>query len=417
MPLEIARSGRNRAIWLQWRFWVAIARMKGLTEFESKMMDVQSRRLRYEGKAWLLTAGIIAGMMLLVSCSRKVTATPAPESVPVVVARVERQNVPIQIRVIGNVQPYSTVTVRSQVTGELTGVFFRDGQDVKKGDLLFKIDQRSFEAALHQAEATLASDQAQEQNAATQVKRYADLLQEGIIPKEQNDQMMANQQALAATVRADEAAVENAKVQLQYCSIYSPADGRTGNLLVNAGNVVTANSSQLVVINQIRPVYVSFAVPEASLADVRRYASSGELKVQAMIPEEPAAEGTLTFIDNAVDPATGTIRLRGTFPNSDNRLWPGQFVDVVLTLTTKPNAIVVPSAAIQTGQQGPFVFLVKEDKTADVRPVTVGLSTNGESVISQGLEPGEMVVTDGQSRLTQGTRVEIRTGSEQGARK
>ena len=347
-------------------------------------------------------------VLLLSSCNRKVAATPAPEAVPVVVTPVSQKDIPVQIRVIGNVQPYSTVTVRSQVTGQLTSILFKEGQDVKKGDLLFKIDPRSFEAALSQAEAVLERDQAQAQNAVAQGTRYANLLKEGVVSREQYDQMQATQKALQATVNADQAAVENAKVNLQYCSIYSPIDGRTGTLLANQGNLVTADTTQLLVINQIQPVYVTFAIPEASLPNVRKHASSGELRVQAMLPDGPPAEGTLTFIDNAVDPATGTIKLRGTIPNRDARLWPGQFVDVVLTLTVKPQAIVVPSQAVQTRQEGQFVFVIGPDMTAEVRDVEVDTTTNGLSLISKGLRPGEKIVTDGQSRLTQGTHVQIK---------
>jgi multidrug efflux system membrane fusion protein len=373
--------------------------------------DATSQRLiglREKGGGKGAVLALAAAIVLLSSCSRKVTATPGVEAVPVVAATVSQKDVPVQLHAIGNVLPYSTVTVRAQVTGELTGVFFKEGQDVKKGDLLFTLDRRPYEAALNQAEGTLARDLAQAQNADLQARRYATLLEDGVVPKEQYDQMESNRKALEATVRADQAAVENAKVQLQYCSIYSPIDGRTGNLLANQGNLIGANNTSLVVINQVKPIYVSFALPESQLADVRKYASSGELKMQAVIPNEKPSEGALTFIDNAVDLTTGTIKLRGTFPNADELLWPGQFVDVMLGLTVRPRAIVVPSQAVQTGEQGQYVFVIQSNMTAELRPVTVDSTMNGQSVIAKGLQAGEQVVTDGQSRLTAGSKVELR---------
>lgn len=369
------------------------------------------RRLADErGKNLAKPALLVAAVFLLSCRGGKVTATPAEAPVPVIAATVTQKDVPVEVRTIGNVLPYSTVTVRAEVTGQLTGVFFKEGQDVKTGDLLFSIDRRSFEAAVAQVESNLARDMAQLQNAAAQAARYTELLRQGIVSKEQYDQTQANQKALEATAKADEAALENAKVQLQYCSIYSPIDGRTGNLLANQGNLIGANNTPLVVINQLKPIYVAFALPESSLADVRKYQSSGELKVRAEIPNGGPAEGTLTFIDNAVDPATGTIKLRGTFPNADERLWPGLFVDVVLALTVRHGAIVVPSQAVQTGEQGPYVFVIQQDLTAQPKPVSVATAWSGQSVIASGLQAGERVVIDGQSRLKPGTKVQVKSG-------
>ncbi len=331
------------------------------------------------------------------------------EGVPVTVATVIQKTVPVQVRAIGTVEAYSTVTVKSQVEGEIERVYFREGQDVERSDLLFTIDSRPFEAKLKQAEASLAKDIAQAKNAQAQADRYTKLFQDGIVSKEQYDQFRTNADALEAAVRADRAAVENAKVELGYCTIRSPIDGRTGSLMVHQGNVVKANDTTLVVINQISPAYVDFSVPEQYLAAIKRYMTTGKLKVEAIIPndEQHPAQGTLTFVNNAVDSGTGTILLKGTFANSERHLWPGQFVNVVLTLAKRPNAVVVPSQAVQTGQSGQYVFVVKSDHTVDSRPVVLGSSLGGEAVIEKGLQPGETVVTDGQLRLVPRAKVKV----------
>ena len=388
---------------------------------------------------------------------------------PVAVAAVEQKTVPVQIQAIGSVEAYSVVSVRAQVGGELMRVHFKEGQDVKKGDLLFTIDPRPLEAALAQAEANLAKDRVQVQqahavlerdrarvvqsraallrdqtqadNANTQVKRYADLLSRGLIAQEQYDGFKTAADSLAATlradeaditsaeetvradeaavrsaeqgVRADEAAVENAKLQLGYTQIRAPVDGRTGSLMLHEGNIVRAggtSDSTLVVINQIEPVYVSFTVPQQQLPVIKRYMAEGRLTVDATAPGEPRpVKGVVTFVDNAVDPTTGTIRLKATFANEDRRLWPGQFANVALTLATEPDAIVVPSAAVQTGQQGQsYVFVVKPDSTVEARPIVVARTQGSESVVSKGLGKGESVVIDGQTRLVGGAKVDVK---------
>jgi multidrug efflux system membrane fusion protein len=330
----------------------------------------------------------------------------------VLVATVEQKAVPLQLKAIGAVEAYSNVSVKTQVTGELTGVHFKEGADVSKGQLLFTLDKRPFEAALKQAQGMLARDQAQAANARNQANRSRALNQAGVVSKEEYDRMQSEADALDAAVLADQAAVENARVQLVYCSIYSPINGRTGPLLIHQGNMIKANDTPfLVSINQVEPIYATFTVPEQNLAEIKRYSSRGKLRVQAFIPNDPRrpAEGWLSFIDNTVDQATGTIKLKGEFPNADRRLWPGQFVDVVLTLAQQPNAIVVPSQALQNGQQGQFVFVVKPDMTVEARPVVLDRSTDGQAVISKGLTPGEQVVTDGQLRLVPGvTKVELK---------
>jgi multidrug efflux system membrane fusion protein len=263
------------------------------------------------------------------------------------------------------------------------------------------------------AEAARARDIALKENAEKEVRRYASLVEKNLVPRQQYDQFASSAAALEATVQADTAAVENARVQLAYCFIRSPIDGRTGSLLVQAGNVVKANDATLVTINQVIPIRVSFSIPEQYLADVRKYKAAGTLKVEAA-PQDGKADpvpGALSFIGNAVDPGTGTIQLKGTFPNADRRLWPGQFANVVLTLTVRSGAVVVPSEAIQTGQQGQYVFVVRPDLTVEARPVATGEAFEGETVIVKGVLAGEKVVTDGQLRLVPGTKVEERKGT------
>lgn len=339
--------------------------------------------------------------------------------VPVKTADVMQQNVPVQVRTIGNVEAYSTVSIKAQIGGEVEGVYFQEGQDVKKNDLLFKIDPRPFEAALKQAEAALTRDLAQAKNADEQAKRYEILVQKNYVSRDQYDQLRANADALAAVVEADKANVENSRLQLAYCTIRSPISGRAGTVLLNAGNVVKASDVVMTTINQITPIYVTFSVPEQNLADIKKYMARGELNVEAIIPgdETRPARGDLTFIDNAVDSTTGTIKLKGTFENRDKRLWPGQFVNVALTLTVQRNAVIMPTAAAQTGQQGQYVFVVKSDLTVESRPVTISSTYGDFAVVAQGVTPGEKVVTDGQLQLIPGAHVEVKGEQTQGSPK
>jgi multidrug efflux system membrane fusion protein len=354
----------------------------------------------------------LVGCGLLTSCSGSKAAPPLITAVPILAATVEQKDVPLQVKAIGAVEAYSNVSVKTQITGELTGVHFKEGQDVSKGQLLFTLDKRPFEAALKQAQGMLAKDQAQAANARAQAKRYESLNKAGVVSKEEYEQMQSNADALDAAVLADQAAVDNARVQVVYCTIYSPIDGRTGPLLIHRGNMIKANDTPfLVSINQVQPIYATFTVPEQNLADIKRYSSQGQLRVQAFIPNDTRgpAVGWLSFIDNTVDQGTGTIKLKGEFANADRRLWPGQFVDVVLTLAQQPKAIVVPSQAIQNGQLGQFVFVIKPDMTVEARPVTLDRSTDGQAVIAKGLAAGEQIVTDGQLRLVPGvTKVELK---------
>ena len=367
------------------------------------------------------------------------------------VATVAAKDVPINVDVIGNVEAYSTISVRAQVGGELVKASFQEGDYVKKGDLLFTIDPRPYEvqqaqmeaqlgqmqanvsrdmAALPQAEANLARDAANEKYAQAQASRYEKLFEEGVVSREQADQMRSSADALAQTILADraaiesaraqigasraavenaKAAIENARVQLSYTSIRSPIDGRTGNLAVKQGNIVAANSMELMTIAEVHPIYVTFSIPEAQLGDVKKYMAQGKLPV-VVRPQDDATRtetGVLTFIDNTVDATTGTIKLKGTFQNSENKLWPGEFVRVSLKLTTRPNAVVVPNQAVQTGQDGQFVYVVKGDRTVEMRPVVTSTRVDQDLVIDRGLRPGEMIVTEGQLRLAPGSPVQF----------
>jgi multidrug efflux system membrane fusion protein len=334
-----------------------------------------------------------------------------PSVVPVTVTNVVQKNVPIQLGGVGTVEAYSTVSIRAQVTGTILRVHFKEGQDVKKGDQLFTIDPRPLEAALKQAQAVLAKDMAVLENAREQARRYAELVKKEYVSREQYDQIYATANAAEAAVEADRAAVENAKVQLSYCHIYSPVDGRTGDLLVDEGNLVRTNDgTPLVTINQVTPIFVSFSVPEQHLPDIKDGMARGKLKIEAIIPqhENRPEIGELAFVDNTVDRTTGTIRLKGTFANPNRRLWPGQFVKFALTLADHPNAIVVPSQAIQVGQDRQQVFVLKSDSTVEVRQVVVNRTLNNDAVIEKGLQPGEKVVTDGQFLLGPGTKVQVK---------
>lgn len=332
------------------------------------------------------------------------------------VATVQERDVPLQIRSIGNVEAYSSVAVRAVIGGQLQGVHFQQGQDVKKGDRLFTLDSRPLQAALAQAEAALARDVAQERNAAEQLRRYAALYREGGVSQEQYDQFRTTLASLQATVQAGRANVENARVQLGYATLTAPVSGRTGTLQITEGNLVRANdTTPLVVINQVSPLYVTFSLPQKDLEPVTRYQAKGRLKVEAALPgsDQFTEEGALTFIENAIDPTTGTIKLRATFENSARRLWPGQFVKVAMTLTTLSKAVVVPAKAVQTSQQGLFVYVARPDDTAEARPVVSGQSSDGQTVIEEGLKPGEQVVTDGQLQLRPGAPIKVnRPGGE-----
>ncbi len=373
------------------------------------------------------------------ACTTKAAAPTARRGdggggVPVTTTQVVQKDVPIDLQAVGNVEAYSSVSIKSQVSGELTNAYFREGDYVKKGDRLFTIDPRLLEAQLSeaqsnltrseaqlaQAEATLTRDIAQEKYLQAEAVRYNALYEQGLISKEQAEQVRSNAEAAAAASGSDRAAVQsaraaveagkaslqNSKVMVGYTTIFSPLDGRTGNLNIKQGNVVTANTTELMTINQVQPIYVTFSVPEARLPMIKK-------NLQVMVSSQDGSmqleAGELTFIDNAVDTTTGTIKLKGTFSNTERKLWPGEFVRVTLRLTTQPNALVVPNQVVQTGQEGSYVYVVKPDRTVESRPVVTGNRVDQELVIEKGLEAGETVVLEGQLRLAPGSRVQVMT--------
>jgi multidrug efflux system membrane fusion protein len=360
-----------------------------------------------------------------------------PPPVPVSVAVATQEAVPVDLRAVGTVESSAVIQVKSQISGELVRVAFTEGGDVNHGDLLFEIDSRPYREALRQAEAALARDTAQlrqaeanlardtaqSKNADSDAARYAQLAKDGVVARSQDDQFRTTAEALRASIQADQAAIESsrasvesdraavdkAKLDLSYCEIHSPVTGRAGNLLVHAGNLVTANATNpLVVINQLEPIWVSFGVPEDRLSAIRRNSAARKLDVAAALRDDPnkVLHGSLTVIDNTVDTATGTIRLKATFNNQGRLLWPGAFVNVSLTLDTQKAAIVVPAEAIQPGQKGQMIYVVKPDQTVEPRPVTVGPSHGDKVIIEKGIAAGESVVTDGQLRLFPGAHIQ-----------
>lgn len=351
---------------------------------------------------------MIAAALFAAACTQQ-KPKPVDEAVPVTVATVEQKDVPIQIRAIGTVQPLSNVAVRALAGGQLQKVWFKEGDDVRKGAMLFTIDPRPYDAALQQAQANLQRDEAQLRNAEAQAKRYGDLVKKDYVTKEEYDKLVAAAEAARAVAAADRAAIENARLQRSYCEIRSPLDGRTGSLMVHAGNLVKANdTTPLVVINQVEPVYVQFAVPEQNLGLLRQRAGA-PVEASPQQGGAPIATGTLTFIDNNVDATTGTITLKATFDNKNRALWPGQYVNVAITTDNKTNALIVPLRALQTSQKGgQYVYVVKPSKAVEMRTVTVYKTIDQNAIIDKGVAAGETVVTDGQLRLTPKSKVEIK---------
>jgi len=380
-----------------------------------EIMLAQEKDLTMTTRTYFFLTSLAALLLLAAGCSNKeaVQAAKPMAAAPVRVATVASRTMPVELQAIGNVEAISTVSIKAQISGQLLRVHFKEGDFVKKGQLLFTIDRAPFEAALRQAEGTLAKDEAQALNSKLDAERYQGLGKQGVVSKQQVDAAGAAANAMAATVAADKAAVETAKINLEYTSIYSPINGRTGSVGVKEGNLVKANDVPiLVTINQIEPIYVSFSIPEQQLAELKQYSNTKSLKVDAA-PQGSTQhfQGRLTFIDNSVDLTTGTIKLKATFDNAAHALWPGQFADVNLTLKSQPNAVVVPTAALQTSQNGTYVYLVEQDLTAKQQPVKVGWNVGEDTVIASGLQPGQRVVTDGQLRLTPGAKVDIKSGS------
>lgn len=338
-------------------------------------------------------------------------AAPAKPPVPVTLAQAVRGEAPYVVRANGLVEPVQSVAVQSQVGGVLTAVHFREGDEVKAGQVLFEIDPVPYRAAAQQARALLAKDKAQFDAATRDAERYQALAERDFVTRSQADQAAANAAALKGVVDGDRALVENAQFNLDNASIRAPVSGKTGSLLVRQGNLVRANAATpLVVINQIHPILVRFSVPQRELAQVQRYSRQGALKATALPGQGTGMPvlGSLSFVDNGVDTTTGTVMLKARFENEENQLWPGQFVSVLLELYRQPDAVLVPTPAVQTGQDGLFVFVIDKDGKAQVQSVTAGRVVDDRTVIEKGLNGGEQVVVDGQSRLTVGAKVEIR---------
>ena len=358
---------------------------------------------------------LLATLAIFPGCSKG--GSPQVPAIPVAVGMVEQRSIPFELNAVGTVEPFQAVTVQPQVTGQLVRVAFREGDEVQKGQVLFQIDSRQFNAALAQAEAILARDKAQSVNANQELERFKTLFEGQNVTQQQYEQARANAAAAEATLAAAEASVEQARLNLQYATIRAPIGGRTGSMLVREGNLVRADVSQLVTINQIRPILVRFAVPASNLGIIMQHRASRDLMVEATSSGgNDTTLGELSFLDNAVDTTTGTILLKGSFPNQDGLLWPGGFVNVRLRLYIETSATVVPAAAVMTGQQGTYVFIVQPDSTASMRKVTVEREAGDVAVISGEIKPGDRVVTDGQMLLRQGARVQVRDAANAGRR-
>lgn len=347
---------------------------------------------------------------LLFSCSK-----PSPKKskplVPVVVTQAIKKDVPIEIKTIGNVEAYYSVTIKSKIEGQLLVANVKEGDEIRKGQLLFIVDPRPFEEVVKQAEANLFRDKAQLNFAKAELERYEELYKEQLISKQQFEKIKTNFETLNAALKASEAILKNARLNLNYCYIHAPIDGKIGALLVHPGNMIKSNETQIATINQITPIHVRFAVPEQELLRVKKAMNQGILKTEAIIKAADSnysSTGRVVFIDNAVDPATGTIKLKAEFPNKDKILWPGQFVNVILTLGIKKDALIIPYRALQTGQKEQYVFVITNDNTAEMREVTAGIRFGDYVVIEKGLNIGDNVVIDGQLRLTPGAKVEIK---------
>ena len=365
------------------------------------------------------SAGFILCLAAM-SCSRPSAGgapggRPGSGPVPVLVATAVSRDVPVEIHAIGNVQAESVVMVRPQITAPIAKVWFREGQEVRAGDVLYTLDARPWEAAANQAAANLKRDEAQLFSARLDFERTSNLFAGKIASHDDFDKAEATYRALEASTFADNAAISNAQTSLSYATIRTPIDGRTGNIGVKEGNVVKATDDVLVSVARIRPVFVGFAVPEESLPVIRERSGRTNLSVRAMLPGKTnvLATGELTFVNNSVDTNTGTIFLKATFANTNEVLWPGQYVEVSLRLNMLEDAALVPSQSIQSGQDGSFVFVVKTDHTVEARPVATGQSMDGMTVIVTGIKPGEVVVTDGQLRLTPGAAVTIKSEDDE----
>lgn len=339
-------------------------------------------------------------------------ASTAPRTIPVTDGKSETKDVPVYASSIGTVQAYNTVSVKSRVDGQITKVLFREGQEVKSGDPLFQIDPRPFQAALDQAVATKQRDEAQLQGAARDLQRYAELVGPGFQSRQSFEDQQATVGQLQGTVKADQAQINGAQLNLDYALIRAPIDGRTGQRFVDVGNFVQANqTTSLVTLTQLKPIFVSFTLPQDVLDTIRQNQAQAPLKVDALASDDKTllATGTLTLIDNQVNVSTGTILLKATFPNADERLWPGEFVTARLTLSVRKNAITVPAQTVMHGQNGTYVYVIKPDDSVTRRAVTVTLAQDNLAIIESGLKADEHVVVDGQYRLSEGAKVRYST--------
>jgi len=358
-----------------------------------------------------LSCGLLAAACLFIPGCKGQKAAPPPTT-PVTVDSAAIRPEPLSLKVVGVVEPMETVSIKAQVGGVITQVGFTEGQDVRMGQLLLRIDPRPFQASLDAARAQLARDKAQAANAEIQATRYADLVKKDYVTREQADAARTQAEMFKATVQVDEASVEQARLNLAYTSVTAPISGRTGSLLVKRGNVVKANDAALVVINQMHPIRVNFAIPASQLPLVQKYAGQSKLEVHvkpARNNDGPEIKGELSFLDNAVDPGSGTVDLKAEFSNKEGLLWPGQFMDTELILTVEPNALTVPGTAVVTGQEGTFAYVIGPGNKAEKRPIRVNRVLDNLAVIDEGLKAGEIVVTDGQMRLMPGATVEIKT--------
>jgi multidrug efflux system membrane fusion protein len=366
----------------------------------------------YKCRPGLAPAAVCLGVLTVLAsgCAKQQAATPARLATRVTVAKVTQKTMPVEVTAVGTVEAISTISIRTQVAGEVQEIHFKEGDFVKKGQVLLTIDPRPYEAALAQAKAALARDKATGKYNRAQAQRYKTLFDQGVVPAEQVDSFTSGADASDATVNADEAAVKTAELNLEYCTLVSPLDGRTGTVMVKAGNLVKVADVPIVVINQVNPIYVNFTVPQQYWPDIKQDVDRSALHVTVTIPQNSgrSVEGTLTFVDNIVDSTTGTIHLRGTFDNSLNRLWPGLYVSVLLTLSQQPNAIVVPAHAVVTTQESSYVYVVKTGEIVEQRTVVPSRTIENETVIDKGLQPGEIIVTDGQVNLVPGAKVEAK---------
>ena len=368
------------------------------------------RRIRpMRTAAFARVAGLVA-LAALAGCAKQQAAPPARPPTPVTIAKALQKTMPVEVTAVGNVEAISTISIRAQVAGEVQEIRFKEGDFVKKGQVLLVIDPRPYEAALAQAKASLARDKATGAYNRAQAQRYKTLFDQGVASAEQLESLVSAADAADATVNADEAAIKTAELNLEYCTITSPLDGRTGTVMVKPGNLVKVADVPIVVINQVNPIYVNFTVPQQYWPDIKENVDRRALRVAATIPQDSGrpVDGTLTFVDNIVDSTTGTIHLRGTFENSQNRLWPGLYVNVLLTLSEQPNATVVQAHSIVNTQNGSYVYVVKPNNTVEQRTVVPNRTVENETVVDKGLQPGEVIVLDGQINLVPGAQIEIK---------